>query len=474
MTRALALADDAVSVGLVRVAGGADPGRVRAQLAAVPTPSVRAWVFVRRLSVRATPSRLGPALRDALDGVARGQGSERIAFPDFSAMAMALGEDARAGRIGLQWHWRMLDLPAAPGAALAALIAAEPMRVWEALIAWRRAALLPSLWPLLADADAHALVAAVSAATLLPPPAFAAPVAPPPRGTPAPAAFRQAASPSLAVVREAAAFWEGAVPPECPALREAAVYLSLLRWAPAAFANPAALRHAAAETRAALEAGPRAAAPVRPALPDAAVPAPPAPAAPDDVVTELVCSGEGGRVPVVADADRRAPPEREVIVTAYGGVFFLINALERIGIRRRLAAWPEEEVPSGFALLLALALRGGLAEDDPLVGFLAGESGNPPPTPPALREGLGVGTLYAELAALYPREPDDPPGLHFLRQPASLLVAPLHLDLHLATSAIDLRIRRAALDRDPGWVPWLGRIVRFHYPAIPARWARPR
>lgn len=40
---------------------------------------------------------------------------------------------------------------------------------------------------------------------------------------------------------------------------------------------------------------------------------------------------------------------------------------------------------------------------------------------------------------------------------------PTHTDVVLPLSAIDLAIRRLALDVDPGWVPWLGRVVRFHY-----------
>jgi hypothetical protein len=31
--------------------------------------------------------------------------------------------------------------------------------------------------------------------------------------------------------------------------------------------------------------------------------------------------------------------------------------------------------------------------------------------------------------------------------------------------AADLRLRRAGLDSDPGWVPWFGRIVSFHFVA---------
>jgi hypothetical protein len=38
-----------------------------------------------------------------------------------------------------------------------------------------------------------------------------------------------------------------------------------------------------------------------------------------------------------------------------------------------------------------------------------------------------------------------------------------HIDLVFALEQVDLRIRRLGLDSDPGWVPWLGRIVSFHF-----------
>ena len=37
------------------------------------------------------------------------------------------------------------------------------------------------------------------------------------------------------------------------------------------------------------------------------------------------------------------------------------------------------------------------------------------------------------------------------------------LDLTLPLNSVDLRIRRAGLDIDPGWLPWFGKVVRFHY-----------
>ena len=37
------------------------------------------------------------------------------------------------------------------------------------------------------------------------------------------------------------------------------------------------------------------------------------------------------------------------------------------------------------------------------------------------------------------------------------------LDVSLPLDQADIRVRRAGLDLDPGWLPWFGRVVRFHY-----------
>lgn len=38
-----------------------------------------------------------------------------------------------------------------------------------------------------------------------------------------------------------------------------------------------------------------------------------------------------------------------------------------------------------------------------------------------------------------------------------------HIDLYFDVNKADIRVRRAGLDLDPGWVPWLGRVISFHY-----------
>ncbi len=41
-----------------------------------------------------------------------------------------------------------------------------------------------------------------------------------------------------------------------------------------------------------------------------------------------------------------------------------------------------------------------------------------------------------------------------------------HLDVTFDQTQLDIGIRRAGLDIDPGWVPWLGRIIYIHYTGI--------
>ena len=50
-----------------------------------------------------------------------------------------------------------------------------------------------------------------------------------------------------------------------------------------------------------------------------------------------------------------------------------------------------------------------------------------------------------------------------VRRPALLQSTPTHIDLRFDLRLVDLRIRRAGLDLDPGWLPWFGRVIGFHY-----------
>ncbi|MBZ0314896.1 MAG: hypothetical protein K8L91_00655 [Anaerolineae bacterium] len=55
-------------------------------------------------------------------------------------------------------------------------------------------------------------------------------------------------------------------------------------------------------------------------------------------------------------------------------------------------------------------------------------------------------------------------GLYdLIRRPGQIAFTRTHLDIFWDGRMADMRIRRAGLDLDPGWVAWLGRVVQFHY-----------
>jgi hypothetical protein len=55
--------------------------------------------------------------------------------------------------------------------------------------------------------------------------------------------------------------------------------------------------------------------------------------------------------------------------------------------------------------------------------------------------------------------------VRLVRRPARAACTPTHADLHFALAQADLRLRRLGLDLDPGWLPWFGRVVGFHFGA---------
>jgi len=50
-----------------------------------------------------------------------------------------------------------------------------------------------------------------------------------------------------------------------------------------------------------------------------------------------------------------------------------------------------------------------------------------------------------------------------VRRPAAIACTRTHLDVTIPFRQLDVRVRMAGLDIDPGWVPWLGRVIQFHY-----------
>jgi hypothetical protein len=455
-----ALAEDAVSVRFARARGVSETA-LRRQMALVATPRVRRFVFVRRVRLRAAPERVGQAMAAALAQLAEDGRAEVLSFPDFAAVAVACARAALTGGLG-GWHWRTLALPrlAGPGEAIATLLAAHPLEAGSAVAALAAQGLLGPVWRDLAPAQALRLSYAVTEATgaALPEWPEADVTAPVPT----------AASPLL---DRAMALWApvlAPLPPRHEAVRTAAL-LALLRWSPrllhtdpervwpallARLHTPSGAGTPAAEPRADRRAdatpGARAASVVEAASeapqPDAgSVPF----TSPDSAPTP--------NLPAAEDAPDEAVPHGEHIATAWAGVLFLINSLRRLDIDARLDALGAA-APSGWRVLGDLGRALGLPDDEPIAAFLAAQDLDTT-TPPAL-----LADLLAGLEALYATNGPWPLPL---AQAGVLHASETHLDLDLGGTSVDIAVRLAGLDLDPGWVPWLGRVVMFHYNLLP-------
>jgi hypothetical protein len=158
------------------------------------------------------------------------------------------------------------------------------------------------------------------------------------------------------------------------------------------------------------------------------------------------------------ESDTAQPAGGTHFHTRQGGLFYLLNVLAHPAIAPCLA----DAVESGWHRLYRLGLHLELDCDPPLARYLAHQLdlADPARLPElaALRNEAQLCRLadrhYAHLAAW---------GPELLAVPAQAIHGRSHLDLYYPLGAVRLEIRRAGLDIDPGWLPWLGQVVHFHY-----------
>ena len=104
----------------------------------------------------------------------------------------------------------------------------------------------------------------------------------------------------------------------------------------------------------------------------------------------------------------------------------------------------------------------GIELDDPLLAFIARQL--------QLDNAEDLGTLQVtetdrRLAGLTKQRIGHqafwPEGL--IHRKARVHYDRTHIDVDFHSSSVSLEIRLAGLDVNPGWLPWLGRVVHFHY-----------
>lgn len=180
--------------------------------------------------------------------------------------------------------------------------------------------------------------------------------------------------------------------------------------------------------------------------------------------------------PIVAADAPAAELDREAD-TDWGGLLFLLNAAADAGLPgrfedARLAARPLPWTLHQLARRLVPA-----AADDPAVLAFAGLGYRPPlrADDPATAEELGgIEDLAQEWATAAAhrlaiarhgavRENPFSEVAAMALRPAVIVADPGWLEVRFSLDDIDIYVRKAGLDIDPGWVAWLGTVVRFRY-----------
>jgi hypothetical protein len=180
------------------------------------------------------------------------------------------------------------------------------------------------------------------------------------------------------------------------------------------------------------------------------------------------------------------PPATSHGFSSFAGLLFVVPILERLGFAAFLAshaALLDRGLP--VRLLWFIGQRAGLPPNDPLALALRAElmDEHDPVSPETEAVAFDLPARAAEiLSSPRPRTPLDSPftawltavrrwsrrharmGLATLvRRPGRVHISRTHIGAGFALSQIDVRVRRLALDVDPGWVPWMGRVVHFSY-----------
>lgn len=145
--------------------------------------------------------------------------------------------------------------------------------------------------------------------------------------------------------------------------------------------------------------------------------------------------------------------------TKFGGVFYLINALNRV--QDTLHSFTSShDLNAGWRWLYEITRRFPIELDPSLSRFFAQQIGYESATDlqklPRLKE---LETLFVHFQTLY--------GACWTEQmldvPATVVYSPSHIDCFLPMSCVNLNVRKMGLDINPGWVSWLSRVIQFHF-----------
>ena len=149
--------------------------------------------------------------------------------------------------------------------------------------------------------------------------------------------------------------------------------------------------------------------------------------------------------------------------TRLGGAFYLVNVLTPY-VEELLHSPSAEFQGAGFRWLFELLRRFDAEPDNQLLHYLARQCGfenakDLSAQPPI----AGFDEIHEQLQKRYP----DVWNRELIHIPAIVLYTASHIDCYLPIASVRLAVRIHGLDVNPGWVPWLGRVITLHYRESP-------
>ncbi|HWE53580.1 MAG TPA: hypothetical protein VG273_27565, partial [Bryobacteraceae bacterium] len=133
------------------------------------------------------------------------------------------------------------------------------------------------------------------------------------------------------------------------------------------------------------------------------------------------------------------------------------------GVEALLGAWPHNAILTASPALATLDVSGRLrpSREPGRVIFLLPHAGS---APAAALLALVIGApclLFAARAGADPFSSADAFVDRFLALPGHIRTGPEQMEILFRGQDVDVAVRRAGLDRDPCWLPWLRRSVRL-------------
>lgn len=150
----------------------------------------------------------------------------------------------------------------------------------------------------------------------------------------------------------------------------------------------------------------------------------------------------------------------DAVFTRFGGLMLVLNVLSAIRFDRWLQGVDAALRLAFVHALLSHAMdAAGASKDEPQRAWLD-EAARPFDSTAAVHSSIRLWTLRLRRTLRRHARMDL---ADLVRRDAWVSATPTHIDVVYAIDTVDMRLRRLGLDADPGWVPWFGRIVNFHF-----------